>query len=165
MINRGTCTPDELVQNLTRPSRNALEARFDLANYRREARLGRRSCCKRPCFISGRGNITFTREQKQNLKQYIDQGVFIFAEACDGEGCDSATFDRQFRSLDARTFSKQRVAVCFLPTTPFGTPKKKRRSEVHAAALWDRCLLPDKASSTVRATLSVLLVAASTGPS
>ncbi len=51
-------------------------------------------------FISGREAIKLTKKQKQALKDYIDNGGFIFAEACQGDGCGKTTpFDKSFRLL------------------------------------------------------------------
>ena len=51
-------------------------------------------------FISGRDEIKLTKKQKTALKEYIDNGGFIFAEACQGDGCgDEVPFDRSFRML------------------------------------------------------------------
>jgi hypothetical protein len=51
-------------------------------------------------FISGRDALNLTPPQKENLREYINQGGFIFAEDC----CDGAGFDRQFRALMAELF-------------------------------------------------------------
>lgn len=50
-------------------------------------------------FMSGNGPINLTDFQKQNLKQYLENGGFLFAEACQGDGCGDAEFDRSFRML------------------------------------------------------------------
>ncbi len=54
-------------------------------------------------FFSGRDSLDLDAEQKQRLKQYIEYGRFIFAEACQGDGCSEADenseFDRKFREL------------------------------------------------------------------
>lgn len=51
-------------------------------------------------FISGRNALELSRDQKNNLREYINQGGFIFAEAC----CDGAAFDRSFRALMSELF-------------------------------------------------------------
>lgn len=51
-------------------------------------------------YISGRESLDFTAEQKNNLKAYINQGGFIFAEDC----CDGTGFDRDFRALMKELF-------------------------------------------------------------
>jgi hypothetical protein len=38
------------------------------------------------------------------LREYVEQGGFIFAEASDGYGCDGKAFDRSFRELMADLF-------------------------------------------------------------
>jgi hypothetical protein len=55
-------------------------------------------------FISGSQDLKLTPEQRQNLKMYVESGGFIFAEACNGNGCDGAAFDRDFRALMKELF-------------------------------------------------------------
>ena len=55
-------------------------------------------------FLSGADGLDLTPEQKKNLKQYVEQGGFIFAEACNGNGCDGAQFDADFRALMRELF-------------------------------------------------------------
>ncbi|MFO7904041.1 MAG: DUF4159 domain-containing protein [Planctomycetota bacterium] len=55
-------------------------------------------------FFSGQQSLRLTDQQKDRLRSYIEQGGFIFAEACDGEGCDGAAFDRSFRELMQEMF-------------------------------------------------------------
>jgi hypothetical protein len=62
-------------------------------------------------FISGRDGLPLTREQKQNLKQYVEQGGFIFAEACEGNGCDGKRFDRDFTALMAELFPNSQLRL------------------------------------------------------
>ena len=51
-------------------------------------------------FISGRDSLSFSEQQKSRLKEFVENGGFIFAEACQGDGCgDASTFDRRFRQL------------------------------------------------------------------
>ena len=51
-------------------------------------------------LISGREALDLTAEQKQNLKNYVNQGGFILAEAC----CDGKEFDQSFRQLMKELF-------------------------------------------------------------
>ncbi|MFW6169716.1 MAG: DUF4159 domain-containing protein [Planctomycetota bacterium] len=55
-------------------------------------------------FFSGRESLRLTDQQQDRLRSYIEQGGFIFAEACDGEGCDGEAFDRSFRELMQEIF-------------------------------------------------------------
>jgi len=55
-------------------------------------------------FISGTRSLPLAAEQKKALKEYVERGGFIFAEACDGNGCDGEAFDRAFRSLMQELF-------------------------------------------------------------
>jgi hypothetical protein len=51
-------------------------------------------------FISGRTALELSKDQKDNLREYINQGGFIFAEAC----CGGTAFDRSFRALMKEIF-------------------------------------------------------------
>lgn len=65
--------------------------------------------------ISGSDAINLSQFQKTNLKKYIETGGFLFAEACDGEGCrDGRAFDRSFRELMAELFPESDLQA--LPT-------------------------------------------------
>lgn len=56
-------------------------------------------------FISGRDKLQLTGQQEQRLKEYVENGGFIFAEACQGDGCGvGVAFDKSFRELIARLF-------------------------------------------------------------
>jgi len=58
-------------------------------------------------FISGSERLTVTEEQKKLLRQYVDQGGFIFAEAA----CDGGGFDRDFRALMKEIFPDSKLAL------------------------------------------------------
>ncbi|MEZ6096462.1 MAG: DUF4159 domain-containing protein [Pirellulaceae bacterium] len=63
-------------------------------------------------FISGRGPLVLDRRQKQALKDYINAGGFIFAEACGGDGCGDATaFDQSFRAVMKELFPESSLEV------------------------------------------------------
>ena len=51
-------------------------------------------------FISGRDGLKFTAEHEENLREYVQRGGFIFAEAA----CGGPAFDRDFRELMKRLF-------------------------------------------------------------
>ncbi len=55
-------------------------------------------------FISGSKELKLARDQKQAIKQYVEQGGFLFVEACDGNGCNGKQFDREFRELMVELF-------------------------------------------------------------
>jgi hypothetical protein len=55
-------------------------------------------------YVRGTEALTLTAEQKTNLKEFVNQGGFLFVEACDGQGCDGQAFDRSFRALMAELF-------------------------------------------------------------
>ena len=56
-------------------------------------------------FMSGRDAIGLTAEEKKTLKDYIENGGFLFAEACQGDGCgDNVPFDKAFRELMIELF-------------------------------------------------------------
>lgn len=51
-------------------------------------------------FISGKEDLRLSPDVKQRLREYVNQGGFIFAEAC----CNSKVFDAQFRALMKELF-------------------------------------------------------------
>ena len=55
-------------------------------------------------FMSGKRALKLRPEQKTKLKKYIENGGFLFAEACQGDGCGAADFDRSFRDLMKELF-------------------------------------------------------------
>ena len=55
-------------------------------------------------FLSGSQGLKLTPDDEAKLKEYINQGGFIFAEACDGDGCSGEQFDADFRALMKRLF-------------------------------------------------------------
>lgn len=55
-------------------------------------------------FISGKEDLRLSRAQKDALLEYVNQGGFIFAEACAGDECGDAEFDQGFRELIAELF-------------------------------------------------------------
>lgn len=55
-------------------------------------------------FISGSNAPNFSRDEKLLLKRYVEQGGFIFAEACNGDGCKGAAFEEYFKKLVVELF-------------------------------------------------------------
>ncbi|MGI9517190.1 MAG: DUF4159 domain-containing protein [Pirellulaceae bacterium] len=56
-------------------------------------------------FISGRDDLRLGPRQKEALKKYIESGNFVFAEACQGDGCgENVGFDRDFQALMRELF-------------------------------------------------------------
>lgn len=51
-------------------------------------------------FLSGRDSLQLSDQQIQNLRQYVDQGGFIFAERC----CNGKGFDEDFRRVIKKMF-------------------------------------------------------------
>ncbi len=51
-------------------------------------------------FLSGRDGWQMPAKQKDTLRQYVERGGFLFAEAC----CGGEAFDRDFRALMAELF-------------------------------------------------------------
>jgi hypothetical protein len=54
--------------------------------------------------ISGSKAFQLNAAQKQMLKDYVEQGNFLFAEARQGNGCSGEEFDRSFRALMEELF-------------------------------------------------------------
>lgn len=57
-------------------------------------------------FISGSAAPNFSREDKILLKRYVEQGGFIFAEACHGNGCNGKAFEDYFKTLVVELFEQ-----------------------------------------------------------
>lgn len=55
-------------------------------------------------FISGSKALDLSAQQRQLLKEYVENGGFLFVEACHGNGCDGTAFDKSFRSLARELF-------------------------------------------------------------
>ena len=63
-------------------------------------------------FMSGREAISLNAEEKKTLKEYIENGGFLFAEACQGDGCgEKVPFDQSFRDLMAELFPDSELAA------------------------------------------------------
>ena len=60
-------------------------------------------------FLSGSQALELSADDEAKLKEYINQGGFIFAEACDGDGCDGERFDADFRALLGRLFPESQL--------------------------------------------------------
>ena len=53
-------------------------------------------------YMHGRRNFQFTEEEKAGLRNYLESGGFLFADAC----CGSSQFDESFRALVEEVFGK-----------------------------------------------------------
>lgn len=62
-------------------------------------------------FISGTGPINLSNEQRKALRDYVQQGGFLFVEACDGNGCDGKAFDESFRKLLGEVFPESKLRL------------------------------------------------------
>ncbi len=60
-------------------------------------------------FISGKDRLALDPQQKFNLKTYLENGGFLFAEGCQGEGCGDGEFDKAFRELMAELFPESQL--------------------------------------------------------
>lgn len=57
-------------------------------------------------FISGTRAPNWSPADKQRLKEYVEQGGFVFAEACHGNGCDGRAFENYFRKVVVELFEQ-----------------------------------------------------------
>ena len=60
-------------------------------------------------FLSGSQSLNMDEEQVKLLRDYVNQGGFIFAEACDSDGCNGAQFDVDFRDLMKKMFPESEL--------------------------------------------------------
>lgn len=57
-------------------------------------------------FISGSEAVTLDKPQREKLREYVEQGGFIFAEACNEDGCKGEAFEFSFRRFVVETFGQ-----------------------------------------------------------
>jgi hypothetical protein len=57
-------------------------------------------------FISGTRAPNFSPAEKQRLKEYVEQGGFIFAEGTQGNGCEGREFEQYFSRLVVELFEQ-----------------------------------------------------------
>ncbi len=57
-------------------------------------------------FISASNAPVLTTESRDLLREYVEQGGFIFAEACNGDGCNGEAFDDYMRRFAADVLGK-----------------------------------------------------------
>jgi hypothetical protein len=62
-------------------------------------------------FMTGTQPLRLNRDQKENLRKYLDNGGFLFAEGCQGEGCGESQFDKAFRDLMIELFPDSELEV------------------------------------------------------
>lgn len=61
-------------------------------------------------FMSGKDLIGLDQKQRDNLKKYLENGGFLFAEACQGDGCgNDGRYDREFKLLMLDLFPDSRL--------------------------------------------------------
>ncbi len=79
-------------------------------------------------LLSGSEALQLTAEQKQQLRDYVNQGGFLFCEGLVGCGCDGQAFDASLKALLAELF----------PDSPL-----RRLPPDHAAWFADAAIRPD----------------------
>ena len=63
-------------------------------------------------FLSGRDGLKLGPKQKAALRKYVDFGGFIFAEACQGDGCgDNVAFEQDFLALMEELFPNNQMQL------------------------------------------------------
>ncbi len=61
-------------------------------------------------FLSGKDALVLDQQQKLALKDYIENGGFVVAEACQGDGCGAnVPFDTSFRALMTELFPESKL--------------------------------------------------------
>jgi uncharacterized protein DUF4159/prenyltransferase/squalene oxidase-like repeat protein len=60
-------------------------------------------------FLSGSQSLKLSPDDEAKLKEYINQGGFLLAEACNGDGCKGDQFDADFRALMKRLFPESQL--------------------------------------------------------
>jgi hypothetical protein len=85
-------------------------------------------------FISGSNQFTLTPQQRRLLKDYVDQGGFIFAEACNGDGCRGDAFEESFRREMELIFDKPLQKLP--PSHPIWTAEAKIVPDALPEGFW-----------------------------
>ncbi len=85
-------------------------------------------------FISGRNKIQWTANDKVLLKEFVQQGGFLFAEACDGDGCDGKAFEQSFRELMEELFDEPLRKLA--PTHPIWNAETKIDPQTLPEGFW-----------------------------
>jgi len=85
-------------------------------------------------FISGEDDMKFDAEQVKTLRDYVENGGFIFADACCGDG----DFDESFRELMRRVFPEPELRLQPLdPEHPiWSTDETPNPKYVHPDGRW-----------------------------
>lgn len=83
-------------------------------------------------FISGKLAPELSQPQIDRLRQYIEAGGFIFAEAC----CDGKDFDAGFRDVMARMFPEEEYQLRLLPPTHSIWSAEERVDAEYVKPLW-----------------------------
>jgi hypothetical protein len=71
-------------------------------------------------YLNGHDALVLKDHEKELLKMYIDQGGFIFAEACCGADGRGKEFDRTFRDLVKELWGPERVLLPIDKDHPIG---------------------------------------------
>ena len=83
-------------------------------------------------YISGREAAQFSDAEAQKLRQYLDQGGFVFADAC----CNGKGFDESFRALMKRVFPEPEYELRMLPPEHPVWRAEEPISPAHVRPLW-----------------------------
>lgn len=85
-------------------------------------------------FISGADEFVLTPQHRRLLKDYVDQGGFIFAEACNGDGCRGNAFEESFRREMELIFDKPLQKLP--PTHPIWSAEARLNPEALPEGFW-----------------------------
>ena len=78
-------------------------------------------------FFNGHEAPEFSAEGEKALRDYVDQGGFIFAEAC----CGKPEFDRGFRRLMEKLFPESTSSIYFARITRSGGSRFPLNPDIH----------------------------------
>jgi hypothetical protein len=63
-------------------------------------------------YMHGRNAFEFSRQEREQLRKYLDRGHVLFADAC----CGSPQFDKSFRKLAAKLYEDEDAKLVRVPT-------------------------------------------------
>ncbi|MGD9645986.1 MAG: DUF4159 domain-containing protein [Pirellulales bacterium] len=83
-------------------------------------------------YISGREAAKFSDDEAGKLREYLDQGGFVFADAC----CNGKGFDESFRALMKRVFPEPEYEMKLLPPEHPVWRAEEPINPAHVRPLW-----------------------------
>lgn len=116
------CFSDEFLSNVQRRTSLVTERRF------KSVKLGSSELFTMPfVIITGEKDFHFTRQERENLKKYLESGGFLLASA----GCSNKDWDISFRREIKRIFGSGSLTKIPMEHPIFRTVHEVRKIKLH----------------------------------